>query len=266
MRMLRWAAVACAAGWALQLMGTVAWATPDLELYLAEDHSFGIYKPPGWKVRTEAYPKGRMIVVVDPANRMQVKAVFSMGAGAYYLGLGFIIGPRYASIICAGSFLSVFAIVPLLAHLDLSDLQQLNAACVAHKGPVESEPRFALPIEMAGEDPVAHTLGRRHGVGQDRRVLGKDEVDDVLDHDLLAGREIAELHGRAELRFLLLFPFLCLFLGNFFGFLLFLAVQEGEPAPVIGKSEGFYFFDAFFGARAELEQRQTALRLVVVLT
>ena len=79
----------------------------------------------------------------------KVKAVFSMGAGAYYLGLGFIIGPRYASIICAGSFLSVFAIVPLLAHLDLTDLQKLNAACVAHKGPVESEPRFSLPIGMA---------------------------------------------------------------------------------------------------------------------
>ncbi len=81
----------------------------------------------------------------------KVKAVFSMGAGAYYLGLGFIIGPRYASIICAGSFLSVFAIVPLLAHLDLSDLQKLNAACVAHKGPLESEPRFALPIGMAAQ-------------------------------------------------------------------------------------------------------------------
>ena len=79
----------------------------------------------------------------------KVKAVFSMGAGAYFLGLGYIIGPRFASIICAGSFLSCFAIVPLLAHLDLTDLQKLNSACVAHKGPLETEPRFALPIAMA---------------------------------------------------------------------------------------------------------------------
>ena len=43
----------------------------------------------------------------------KIKAIFFMGTGAYYLGLGFIIGLRYASIICAGSFLSYFVIVPL---------------------------------------------------------------------------------------------------------------------------------------------------------
>lgn len=58
----------------------------------------------------------------------KVKAVLSMGTGAYYLGLGFIIGPRYASIICAGSFLSCFAIIPLLGQLDLEQLKLLNPA------------------------------------------------------------------------------------------------------------------------------------------
>ncbi|MHC4696955.1 MAG: OPT family oligopeptide transporter [Planctomycetota bacterium] len=58
----------------------------------------------------------------------KVKAVFSMGAGAYYLGLGFIIGLRYASIICAGSFLSVLVITPLLGRLDLAQLQAINPA------------------------------------------------------------------------------------------------------------------------------------------
>jgi putative OPT family oligopeptide transporter len=56
------------------------------------------------------------------------KAVFSMGAGAYYLGLGFIIGLRYASIICAGSLLSVLVITPLLGRLDLEQLQAINSA------------------------------------------------------------------------------------------------------------------------------------------
>ncbi|HUU83636.1 MAG TPA: OPT/YSL family transporter [Phycisphaerae bacterium] len=78
-----------------------------------------------------------------------IKAVLSMGAGAYYLGLGFIIGLRYASIICAGSFLSCFALVPLLAQLDLKDLQRLNPACVAHNGPEEDTPRFGLPMGLA---------------------------------------------------------------------------------------------------------------------
>ncbi|MEE9473228.1 MAG: OPT/YSL family transporter [Acidimicrobiia bacterium] len=56
------------------------------------------------------------------------KAVLSMGAGAYYLGLGFIIGIRYASIICAGSFLSVLVITPLLGSLNLEQLQGINSA------------------------------------------------------------------------------------------------------------------------------------------
>lgn len=58
----------------------------------------------------------------------KIKAVVSMGTGAYYLGLGFIIGLRYASIICAGSFLSVLVITPLLGRLDLEQLQLINSA------------------------------------------------------------------------------------------------------------------------------------------
>ncbi len=79
----------------------------------------------------------------------KIKAVFSMGTGAYYLGLGFIIGPRYASIICAGSFLSCFAIIPLLATLNLEQLQTLNSGCTAHEGIVEETPRFTLPDTFA---------------------------------------------------------------------------------------------------------------------
>ena len=58
----------------------------------------------------------------------EVKAVFSLGTGAEFLGLGFIIGLRYASIIVAGSFLSWFVIIPLLAPLGLETLQSLNSA------------------------------------------------------------------------------------------------------------------------------------------
>jgi len=58
----------------------------------------------------------------------EVKAVFSLGTGAEFLGLGFIIGLRYASIIVAGSFLSWFVIIPLLAPLGLETLRSLNAA------------------------------------------------------------------------------------------------------------------------------------------
>ncbi len=56
------------------------------------------------------------------------KAVFVMATGAYFLGLGFIIGLRYASIICAGSFLSALVITPLLGQLDLEALRSINPA------------------------------------------------------------------------------------------------------------------------------------------
>jgi len=75
----------------------------------------------------------------------KVKAVFAMGAGAYYLGLGFIIGLRYASIICAGSFLSALAITPMLGRLDFETLQRLNPAFESKEGELEEQARFVLP-------------------------------------------------------------------------------------------------------------------------
>jgi putative OPT family oligopeptide transporter len=47
----------------------------------------------------------------------QIKAVFTYNTTAAIAGLGYIIGVEYASIILAGSFMSMFVIVPLLAYL-----------------------------------------------------------------------------------------------------------------------------------------------------
>jgi len=46
-----------------------------------------------------------------------VKAIFALNTSAAVLGLGYIIGVRYAAIICAGSFLSYFVLVPLFGRL-----------------------------------------------------------------------------------------------------------------------------------------------------
>ncbi len=45
----------------------------------------------------------------------RVKAVFAINTSAAVMGLGYIIGVRYASIICAGSFLVYFVLIPLFA-------------------------------------------------------------------------------------------------------------------------------------------------------
>ncbi len=47
----------------------------------------------------------------------EIKAVFTLNTSAAVLGLGYIIGVNYASIICAGSFLSYLVFVPLLARI-----------------------------------------------------------------------------------------------------------------------------------------------------
>jgi putative OPT family oligopeptide transporter len=47
----------------------------------------------------------------------KVKAVFSMGTTAAICGLGYIIGVRYAAIILAGSMLSWFVLIPLIAYI-----------------------------------------------------------------------------------------------------------------------------------------------------
>ncbi len=107
-----------------------------------------------------------------------VKAVVSMGAGAYYLGLGYIIGLRFASIICAGSFLSVLAITPLLGRLDFDTLQRLNPAFEATDGLPEKTARFALPVsavslldELAevGKTPVGEEVEEAKAAREARR-------------------------------------------------------------------------------------------------
>ncbi|GAB4371646.1 MAG: oligopeptide transporter, OPT family [Acidobacteriota bacterium] len=75
-------------------------------------------------VETLAFGAGGLFATLTE----KVKAVFAMGAGAYYVGLGFIIGLRYASIICAGSFLGALVITPLLGSLSLEQLQSINPA------------------------------------------------------------------------------------------------------------------------------------------
>jgi putative OPT family oligopeptide transporter len=89
----------------------------------------------GLKLWSEAFttgkvevPKGETAHAADLLSGLtdRVKAIFTMGTGAEYAGLGFIIGLRYASIIMAGSILSCLVLVPLFAPLDLASLKSIN--------------------------------------------------------------------------------------------------------------------------------------------
>jgi len=54
-----------------------------------------------------------------------VKAVFALGTSAAVLGLGYITGVRYAAIICAGSFLSTFVLVPIFGRLGANSTESV---------------------------------------------------------------------------------------------------------------------------------------------
>jgi putative OPT family oligopeptide transporter len=56
----------------------------------------------------------------------KAKVVFKINVGAAVLGLGYIVGLKYAAIICAGSALIWFVIVPLFPHLSPDLIHLLN--------------------------------------------------------------------------------------------------------------------------------------------
>lgn len=83
----------------------------------------------------------------------KAKVIFKMNVGAAILGLGFIIGLKYAAIICAGSALIWFIIVPLMPHLGDSLISTLNptfVGSVADLSPEEIFAQFARHIGIGG--------------------------------------------------------------------------------------------------------------------
>lgn len=57
-----------------------------------------------------------LVPAFDAATN-KLKAIFALNTSAAVMGLGYIIGVRYAAIICAGSFLSYWVLVPLVARI-----------------------------------------------------------------------------------------------------------------------------------------------------
>lgn len=70
---------------------------------------------PSMRAWTENFSTSAIAVMGDLTNKY--KAVFTMNTSAAVLGLGYIMGLDFASIILAGSFVSFFVLVPLFAHL-----------------------------------------------------------------------------------------------------------------------------------------------------
>jgi len=95
-------------------------------------------------------------IVGGAALAQKAKLVFSINTSAAVLGLGYIVGLKYAAIICAGSALVWFVLVPLLPLLGDGTLQMLN--------PTFSTAELGSVADMAPE-AIFKTFARHIGIG-----------------------------------------------------------------------------------------------------
>ena len=82
----------------------------------------------------------------------KAKVVFKVNVGAAVLGLGYIVGLKYAAIICAGSALIWFVFVPVMPLLNDSVLQMLN-------------PGFTGALTGLTPEIIFKTFARHIGIG-----------------------------------------------------------------------------------------------------
>lgn len=86
----------------------------------------------------------------------KAKLVFKVNSGAAVLGLGYIIGLKYASIICAGSFLVWLIIIPMLSLFFGSEVLTLgNDAITATVGSMSAEQIFTTYARHIGIGGIA---------------------------------------------------------------------------------------------------------------
>ena len=83
------------------------------------------------------------------------KLVFKVNTGAAVLGLGYIIGLPYATIICAGSFLVWFVIVPLIGYFAPGMTQAIGDGVSLTIGLMSPEDIFAVYARPLGIGGIA---------------------------------------------------------------------------------------------------------------
>jgi putative OPT family oligopeptide transporter len=105
---------------------------------------------PSMRAWTENFSTSAIGALSNFTNKY--KAVFTMNTSAAVLGLGYIMGLEYASIILAGSFVSFFVLVPVFAHLG----QYIPGALASGGMPLAQMPaeeifaQYVRPIGIGG--------------------------------------------------------------------------------------------------------------------
>ena len=81
------------------------------------------------------------------------KLIFKTNTGAAVMGLGYIVGLKYAAIICAGSFIGWFVIIPIIAHFASGMTQPVGAnitLTIAQMSPEQIFANYVRPVGIGG--------------------------------------------------------------------------------------------------------------------
>jgi putative OPT family oligopeptide transporter len=95
---------------------------------------------------------------VIPAGMMladKYKIVFKMNVGAAVTGLGYIIGLKYAAIICAGSFVAWFVLIPIVSYFADGQTIAVGANITAMLSDMSAEEIFRNYIRQVGIGGIA---------------------------------------------------------------------------------------------------------------
>ena len=85
----------------------------------------------------------------------KAKLVFKINVGSAVLGLGYIIGLKYASIICAGSFVGWFVIIPIINYFAPGITAPVGAGITKTIGQMNAEEIFRAYIRPIGIGGIA---------------------------------------------------------------------------------------------------------------
>ncbi len=83
------------------------------------------------------------------------KIVFKMNVGAAVTGLGYIVGLKYAAIICAGSFVSWFVLIPIVSYFADGQTIAVGANITKMLGDMSAEEIFRNYIRQVGIGGIA---------------------------------------------------------------------------------------------------------------
>ena len=98
------------------------------------------------------------------------KMIFKMDVGAAVMGLGYIIGLRYAAIICAGSFVSWYVLIPLTAYIGHSLTAPLGANVTLLIKDMSADQIFSNYIRHVGIGGIA--MAGIIGIIRSSKIIG----------------------------------------------------------------------------------------------